>query len=131
MSYQRLAMAIDCDGSLTAPNFNPQIQVVNTNQDLMFWLCENFGGSYYPDNGNMKKNPNAKLMFHWQPPAFSRQQILESIIPYLVLKKNQALICLELLKMVRKRGLSFTQPHTDREHLLRLRYKEMLHELNS
>lgn len=79
-------------------HFGIYVNVTNTAMEMMRWLVTNFGGQYYP---KARKNPKK-----WAPGwtwevrgKANRKQILLSVLPYLVVKKAQALLALEYLEL--------------------------------
>ena len=73
--------------------------VRNTNLKLMDWLKENFGGNYYKDN---RKNApkNWKTSWCWHSTSNEKTElILLGILPYLILKREQAKIVLDNIRL--------------------------------
>ena len=66
------------------------VQATNTNLVLMKWLVQTFGGDYhitYPED--VVKNHKAR--YEWSPKGNAHKKtVLLSILPYLVLKNEQA-----------------------------------------
>lgn len=127
--WSYLAGLFDGEGSITIcrrsgfdkrvgrsyPAFIFTIQITNTNLTLMKWLITNFGGVYY--------SANATRPEHWKPSYQWRvkgrkneEQMLLSVLPYLVIKREQALLGLEYVRM-----LDVKDPVKREELMLRLR----------
>lgn len=82
----------------TAVRFSIVMAVTNTDARLMVWLEKYFGGKAYYNNKS--KNPNSKPKHRWHVMGREHQErILLGILPYLVLKREQALIALEFIRM--------------------------------
>src|SRR5271166_5923041 len=77
--------------------FHATISVKNTDLRLMKWLKSRFGGEYYLDKS--KKPSNWKDSYKWYHAAESKQEFLLAILPYLIIKREQALIVLEFLRI--------------------------------
>lgn len=73
------------------------IQVTNTNLVLMKWLVETFGGEYHQTyKEDVEKNHKAR--YEWQPKSGNhRKNILLGILPYLLLKREQAVLALQYI----------------------------------
>jgi hypothetical protein len=75
---------------------NLEISIYQADERLMKWLTFHYGGRYYPDNKDGATRPS----YTWFPPrGKDRELFLLSIIPYLILKKEQALLALEYLRL--------------------------------
>jgi hypothetical protein len=77
--------------------FSLKISVKNTDVRLVKWLKSRFGGEYYTDTG--KKPANWKDSYVWHYGAETKQEFLLAILPYLIIKKEQALLALEFLRL--------------------------------
>ena len=69
-------------------SFNSRLYVVNTDERLINWLHNNFGGLIY--SRSSAKNPHWKKKFEWITHKSQILPICEAIYPYLVCKKEQA-----------------------------------------
>lgn len=81
----------------TYGSFNLRIQVYNTSEVLMKWLIANFGGSY-----NTRTNVGVahKISFNWRPKGENNtKKMLLGILPYLVIKREQATLALEYIAL--------------------------------
>jgi len=75
------------------------IQITNTNTTLMKWLIEHFGGVYYSQDGKSRK-PNWKPSYRWRVKGrANEEEFLLGVLPYLVIKKEQAKLALEFVRM--------------------------------
>jgi len=72
------------------------ISVKNTDERLMKWLKSRFGGEYYTEK---RTNETWKDSYKWYHCAKDKESFLLSILPYLVIKREQAKILLEFLRI--------------------------------
>jgi hypothetical protein len=85
------------DGRTFYINYVLQLDVFNTSLPLMKWLVQYFGGVYYTRDRNIGQY---KRSYNWRPKgATNRKNILLGILPYLVIKHEQAKIALQYLDM--------------------------------
>lgn len=78
----------------------PTLQVSNTSLEIMDWLVENFGGSYYtykhPTNRRIHSN---EKMSYWKVSRIANLALLLARVePYLVLKRRKAILALKLCR---------------------------------
>lgn len=74
-----------------------QISIANTNLALMRWLISNFGGVFYTYEFD---NQKWKTRYSWQPKGRrNREEMLLGILPYLVLKAEQANLALQYIRL--------------------------------
>jgi|SRR5215831_7195786 len=79
-------------------HFNLLISLYNNNLDVMKWLIEHFGGAYYVHHPS--KHQNHKVGYSWHPKgARNKELLLLAILPYLIIKKRQAQIALDYLRL--------------------------------
>jgi hypothetical protein len=107
--------------------FYPYISISNTNEVALRFVKEKLG-----DIGNLHcvTTKKRKMINYWKP-AFQfcigkRKQILEiipKILPYLIIKKEHALILLEFCRQREKKGRIFT--HTEKG-----RFKKGIYQIN-
>jgi hypothetical protein len=75
------------------------IQITNTNTDLMKWLVSHFGGVYYSQDGKSRK-ANWKPSYRWRVKGRkNEEEFLLGVLPYLVVKREQALLALEFVRL--------------------------------
>lgn len=96
------------------PGYIVTVSITNTKEKLMKWLIEHFGGRYFTQWRNSNEGAhNKRLIYTWRVSGQkNRETVLLGTIPYLVLKREQALIA---LKFSRMHG---TQNPTLREELM-------------
>lgn len=103
ISWEYLAGMIDADGSIgttrTGANRNVvgRVIVTNTNHDFLRILKEQFGGSLNLRSIGSKENWKPYGSIIWTNRG--AEMILEQVLPYLIIKKRQAELCLELIQM--------------------------------
>jgi hypothetical protein len=77
--------------------FSMRVQITNTDLRLMKWLISNFGGVYYQKTQGTGKH---KPAFEWRPKGRANvEKLLLGILPYMVIKPEQAKIALEYIRM--------------------------------
>jgi hypothetical protein len=131
-----LAGIIDGEGSITigcyafskktgVPHFHTKIEVTSTDKVLIDWLADNFGGgkSTYTDKqmaNNCKRRP-----FRWTIHSDRVKHLCECTLPYLIIKKEQAQIMIDMRNTFEKtrmrKGDQGTQPIE--KEVLDLRYE--------
>jgi hypothetical protein len=89
---------INKDGVRTKyPAYTLQISVSNNSVALMRYLIQHFGGVFYI---HKRSNPNARIGYIWQPKGLkNKETLLLSVLPYLVIKPEQAKLALEFIRM--------------------------------
>jgi hypothetical protein len=100
-SWPYLAGLIDSEGSILIGKVNDgfysKIKIVNTDKRLMRWLVQNFGNTYSKhEDGRGGRLP----LYTWQCYAQQQESLLLGVLPYLLVKKHQALTCLEFRRAV-------------------------------
>lgn len=75
-------------------NWQLKISIGNTNENLHEWLLEYVGGAKYL--GHRSKTDKHKFGYNWQLHGKGNMKaFIEGVLPYLVLKKKQAILALE------------------------------------
>lgn len=75
--------------------------VGNTDYAMVHWLQENFGGSLVKRTSPSIKS--AKPWYVWNLPTSEMEDFLQNTLPYLITKKERALLVLEARKHIRPR----------------------------
>ena len=86
-----LASMIDGEGTFYIspnPNYRSRIVIVNTDERIIRWLLNNFGGLVYSRTD--KKHPHWKLKYEWIVSKCDMAQLCKALLPHLVSKKEQA-----------------------------------------
>ena len=79
-----------------------RIEVTNTKIELMEWLVQHFGGQYY---SHRRSNSKHCIAYGWRPKGRSNgERLLLGLLPYLVIKKEQAKVALEYLRLPHNNG---------------------------
>lgn len=114
-----LAGLIDSDGYIgivkAKPNkaagcinsaYTSTVNITNTSSKMMEWLVEKFGGKVY--ERKMPANSNWKQCYNWINTNQKARLLLEMVKDHLVVKKEQAHICLDLMNnwVTNKHGTS-------------------------
>jgi hypothetical protein len=74
-------------------SFNVRVTIPNTSTQLMKWLVANFGGNYGLKREATEKH---KASYEWRPKGLGNtKRMLLGILPYLVIKREQATLGLE------------------------------------
>lgn len=92
-----LAGIIDGEGTFyisPAPHFRHRILVVNTDERIIRWLVNNFGGLVYKRSS--KKHPEWKLKYEWIVVKADIIPICKGLLPFLTSKKEQAELMIKL-----------------------------------
>src|SRR3990167_8353040 len=63
------------------------LQVVNTNADVIRWLQRTFGGGMSQARA---RSPRCKIPFHWMLTSRGVRKILPAMLPYLIVKRRHA-----------------------------------------
>lgn len=75
-------------------NWQLKISIGNTNENLHDWLLKNVGGAKYI--GHRPKTDKHKPGYNWQLHGKDNmKEFIKGVLPYIVLKKQQALLALE------------------------------------
>jgi hypothetical protein len=105
-SFIYVAGIIDGEGCLIVSksdrgsydNYYGRIHVKNTDMRLMKWLVENFGGNIHVNKPKSKKHSIA-YSWYFSGNAKSKEIFLLSIMPYLIIKREQAKVLVEFFRL--------------------------------
>lgn len=91
------------DGEKKQYNFtNSRVSITNTNIELMEWLVSHFGGVYYT---HRRAKAVHKIAYDWRPKGKKNtEELILGILPYLVLKKQQANLVLQYIRLGNSQG---------------------------
>jgi len=78
-----------------------KIQIAQCNLEVLELIQQKYGGSILEHKNKMKAN--WRQAWVWQVPAHKAVAFLESVLPYLVVKKEQAELALEFQGLVSSR----------------------------
>ena len=77
------------------------VTVANSNEPLIRWIALHFGGH---TNINYSENEKHRNSYCWRLYGHQTEGFLKSILPYLIVKKSQAELVLEFLKILSPAG---------------------------
>lgn len=87
--------------------FDCKVMVSNTSVVLMKWLVDRFGGSYRTSVKHISKKArengqkSVRPCHRWTVDGYRAQEkFLLAILPYIVIKRQQALVALEFVRML-------------------------------
>jgi hypothetical protein len=76
------------------------VSIFQTDERLMKWLAHHYGGTYVP----RRPKPGRKQGWSWSPTKGKNlERFLLAIIPHLVVKKKQALLALQYIRLGNKK----------------------------
>jgi hypothetical protein len=78
-------------------HFDIRLQIVNTNEPLMQWLCSKIGGYIY---GKAKRLPNEKPIFRLTLYSNGCRWLLPQIKPFLIVKEQECSLILQALGVI-------------------------------
>lgn len=94
----RMAAFLDGEGCLridvSSRKSTIKLVITNTSEDLILWLDETFGGSFYQRTGSSLK-ASWKPVYSWNASAARAAWILDNCKPWLIIKGKQAEVLLE------------------------------------
>lgn len=132
-----LAGIIDGEGTITINGWKwrtcagvPRMEVTNTDERLTDWLEGTFGGHITPDDNG---NPNHKRRYIWYLNGKQTVILCQILIPYLKIKKEQAVLVAEFYtkRRLRERREDGTWKRlTEEERQRRQVIAEQIFELN-
>jgi hypothetical protein len=125
-AWPYMAGIMDSEGSISLSvsrkssgyeGFNLMIQVTNTDRRLIDWIVSNFGGAVCAEIKKNSFTPGSKI-FRWV--VYGREiqeQFLLGVLPYLVIKKEQASTGLSFLRLGRGDNAERKQLWTEMKRL--------------
>jgi hypothetical protein len=79
-------------------HMNLLISLYNNNLEVMHWLINHFGGTFYVHHPS--EQPNHKAGYSWHPKGANNKELLIlGVLPYLIIKKEQAQISLDYIRL--------------------------------
>ncbi len=103
-----LAGIVDGEGSISignyavtsigTPQFTTYLSVTNTNKAMIDWLVEKFGTKSYARTPRQLSKNSRKPVWLWQITGDRLLHICEKIIPYIVAKRKQVEIMIQMRK---------------------------------
>ena len=102
-----LAGVLDSDGCIRIssnkvvhaqyPTHFAVVVVTNTNESLMSWLQAEVGGNVH---STTPRNANWKVRYDWRISGVNALDLIEAVLPYLVVKRTQAGVVLKMRQLV-------------------------------
>lgn len=110
-----LAGIIDGEGSIYIGNFssNPKtgtlhyqtnIEITNTDESLMIWIRDTFGGRIYAYTAKQTPKNSRKKVFRWIATGELLTHLCKGIFPYLIAKLPQCKIMLKMRETFKGTG---------------------------
>lgn len=87
------------------PHYQTTIKVSNCDEVLIKWLSDTFGGVYSKYTPNQTPKNARKPVYLWGTSGKRLEHLCEIMMPYLVIKKNQAEIMLTMRKTFKETGV--------------------------
>ena len=86
-------------------HYRPVLKIAMTHKEIILWLHKSFGGSFVTRirNGH-PLYPNHKDLYYWEVGGKNIEPIIRKVLPYLKVKRRQAEIVLERVKLYEKMG---------------------------
>ena len=104
------------NNSITPCYYTLTVHLNMANKCIPELFMSHFGGSM---NGGFKRKPNYKIQWRWTVTNKIAYRFLEKILPYLRLKKNEAILGMEFQKQRYKQHASiFPTPHKTEQEII-------------
>jgi hypothetical protein len=105
--YVYLAGIVDGEGCLIISrsnrgsymNYYGRIHVKNTDYRLIQWLLDNFGGNVHESIPTDPKRHAIAYSWYFSGDAHDKEVLLLALMPYLIVKKEQAKVLIEFFRM--------------------------------
>ena len=100
-----LAGIIDGEGSISISDnrktqkkmhFTTQLSITSTDEILLKWITTNFGGKYSSYTPKQLAKNTRKNAYKWQVSGKMLATLLNSVLPYLVIKTREAEVMIEM-----------------------------------
>jgi len=101
--------------------FTPRLCIINTNNELIEWLIKNFGGS----RNTRTKVKGRRECYRWHVFGKELENILRAVVPYILIKRQLAMLVLEFRETVGKTGSRVTEEIRNQREQLYLRSRSM------
>ncbi len=101
LSLEYLAGLVDGEGCIRLHPSNkgkyrkyyPRLQVTNTYKPILDLLVDQFGGAIHSDK--FPRKANWKIKHDWRISGDKARELLNQLLPYLVIKKEKAILVLQ------------------------------------
>lgn len=77
--------------NIKSPSFQPIVQISNSNRDVLEWIKSLYGGNLYA----RAKKAGHKQIYSYVVTARKAEHLLKEVLPFLIVKKEQAQLVLE------------------------------------
>lgn len=118
-----MAGIVDGEGSIGVRRrlryITPILQVTNTRKDLLEWLVLRCGGAIYV---NKEERDGRKQLYSWQTFGRKAQAIIREILPYLVIKRQQAELALTIRQFAMTGKIVMCAADFDRNDRIKARF---------
>jgi hypothetical protein len=95
------------------PGYFLEISIGNTHKGVLQWVLENFGGRLTQNAEQYTKRNHPT--WRWRASSNEASEVLTIMLPYLVVKKEQALLAVEFQKHVNTHPRKGNQPLSEEE----------------
>ena len=133
-----LAGIVDGEGTISLRcrkrhgSLDLRLQVAGTDNSLMEWLTENFGGSVHISRRISRFNPLHKPCSLWHVNGGQAYEVITQLKPLLIIKREQATLALEAWdKREPTPRENRRQPVSERIKAIRMKYVDQMHLLNA
>ena len=92
-----IALKVDRSKSNGNLHYVPIIKIAQTDEAIICWIKESFGGWYYKRES--VKDSNHKDSYYWTLTGKNLKPFLQKVYPYLKLKRKQCELVLEKIRM--------------------------------
>ena len=75
--------------------YQVRVAIGMTHKPVIQLLSKQFGGKTYV-NDHSKRNPNHRAQFCWGAASLEACKFLNAVLPFLIVKRDEAILCLEL-----------------------------------
>ena len=100
----RLAMCIDCEGSIVIDKGGVSLWVTNTSPELINWLENTFGFSKHFNSTSNRNNPKHKICCDLYFHGVKAVSLLKKVEPYLIVKKDKVGLAESLQSTIGNKG---------------------------
>ena len=83
---------------MSVPAYFVEMSIGNTHKGVLQWVLENFGGRL--THNGVQYTPSSHKTWRWRASTSEACDILAALLPYLLVKKEQAALVLEFQKRV-------------------------------
>jgi hypothetical protein len=97
------------------PSYQVIAGVAMTYKPAMVAFHEQFGGTLYGDDHYRRKDPKNRTIYRWHVTSQQAHPFLSAILPYLIIKREQVELALELQDHIIKHRAAMVGPWSDDE----------------